>query len=546
VFASITTMLESHTMKSDPLSPEQHASIHAFAAAQLRDAAHRPKLSEQAHLSVKKVLGKDYIDATHPDLQKARAALGPQAFSTLRAALRDPRAFASELGIDAHDPRQVYAAKMYLKAAVAVRPMHLAPVNTRLGYEVKMTGDYAVEDIFPKHALLMQGDPVQKGNDHATPHPLDVVLQNTHFAVPTLRETTRDTSGTSGTSEVITYTPDREYIRHILHAGLQRLHADPHTHAVVDALAALMRTEKGNVIFSGSPTGVGNFGKKYGAVSNMRGSTQGAYMGHHTILCPTIANPYDGAPLPWALSTLAHEAQHMLFGRIVGHGASPVAPGSPEERALDEALVRDRAHHQTLDARAISPGAQRPHGSLTIGLEDDPAYFNGAAYDPENPRHQHTMRTEAIVRPLEAIAGGASAAEVEAVAPHLWRFIQDYGLPLFRDYADAARQKGRLGASTPRDIPAPAYTGEKVHVQRRAVASPTLLPVPVRPSGQATPTAGMPERARRAPRSHRGRRPSCPRRPSRRARSARCRLERWRPARRQPRCSGLRGWLRKR
>ena len=236
-------------------------------------------------------------------------------------------------------------------------------------------------------------------------------------------------------------------MREILQAQLRDIYDHPEIRHVMHALAALMRREKGQILFSGNPNGVGALGEPYGAASNVLGGVAG-FQRNHTVYGASTVNPYESTRSQHSVATFVHESLHMLFGRLIGANRSPVVPGTPEAAALDAALDADRQHRATLDPTKFSYQDRRAHQTMTFDLQLESNYFPGG-FNPDNPSHQEIMRTEAIVRPIEQIALGATPEVLEKIMPNLWAFYQEHARPILEGYAAQAVEDGLLASPPP-------------------------------------------------------------------------------------------------
>ncbi len=449
------------SLENDPLTDSQRLNIKYFIDSQLLtdtemdepygygSRTRKMDIFEAAHAekySALTALSKTYDSYDRQNLKAAADVFKAQGrdFTLLRKALKTPEALAGCFGIDASKPDQVFAAQQYLKIAIRGMQCHCTTSQLYDQYRDKMAsnhGRYSSTEISLKKKMLMQNDPVRKLDPSKPVTSLDTVLAHTYFIEPQQTQTTTSSDG-KGNSKTTTqtYGPTREEARGIIARELTKLWNSPDTRYIVEALGLLIQREKGDIFFSNFPMGVGRLGIPYGSQSDLFGGVQGFYNSNHSIMMASLINPFDNKVIRSTLTTFVHETLHFLFSRIVKNGCSPVKAGSPEERLLDEALQKDREHR--LKLLPLSQTAQNNdkrwqrnsvEQTLVDNLEKKNNYFPGG-FNPNNPAHLQTMRSEAIVRMEEQLAIGVSHETLKEVAPNLYEFYFTHAKPLIETY----------------------------------------------------------------------------------------------------------------
>ena len=423
----------------DPLGPEQKAELHAFAA---------PRLPPQALATLtnaaRKALRTGYETDTSPHLEHARAVLGQRNVETIRAAMHAPGRYFSS--IDSRNPGQQLAARKYLSAATNVWGRNDRKAVDR-GYSIKVLSSKNVLEA--KYRLLMHTSPVQCMPRGRPIHPLDVLFAHTYFDNPRARDDAPLSSAALAdlrTAQL--HGTMRPQVAASIMLQMRQAYDNPYTRPIMVALATLFAREKGHIMFSDDEHAAGALAAPYMDSDNASDSdcassdapnseTVAYYNGQHTLLLPAAVDTVTGLPRAGAMEDFIHEAQHMLFHHIVQAQNSPVPAGSPEAYQLDACLAADRALRAKLDICSLPRGARRAYHTIASHLEDCDHYFPHG-FNRDDPDDVLTMRVEAIVRPMEQIAGGVPASQVQAVMPHLWDFYMRYATPLLHRYIDTS------------------------------------------------------------------------------------------------------------
>jgi hypothetical protein len=443
-------------LEKDPLSDESKEKIKNFVESFLltdekieyqdwgQNCTRVGKVLESKDLSrqyeMNKALTKSYDSFDPPALELAKEAMTPEKFTFFRNAVKDPSFAAKELGINPDSPQEVFAARMFMKELFnyGIRTNRcLGDVHGR--YVLKMASyrgrDYNQKTISGKNKLMMNGDTLAKPIVGTPSRPVDVLMANTYFKEPKMVQTSTSTSASGErTKTEETFGPSREEAREIMKEEFEKLAVAPHTKHVIEALGTLIAKEKGQLLFSSVPYGVGDIGASYGATSTVLGGTGGFYNNNHTIVMPSMINAFDSTVIYGHAGTLIHESLHFLFNRIVGNQSSPAKTDSEQEKLLDQAIELDRKHRQDVGQKSLSRGGHRVWHTFVTQLEQDACYFHGQEYNPSNPGHQTTMRAEGIVRIMEQLAEGRTEAEIQEVAPNLFKYYFEYCKPMLEQY----------------------------------------------------------------------------------------------------------------
>jgi hypothetical protein len=276
--------------------------------------------------------------------------------------------------------------------------------------------------------------------------------------------------------------------RRTIEAALNRLYALPPTRVILDALDSLSRREKGIFLFThGQPV-----------VSREHvEDLVGYYNGNHTLYIDEPVLEHAGwEPTAW-INTFIHEAQHMLFGRLVDQASSPVKADSREERDLDAVMARDRQVRAALDLSALSPAAHALYDDIVRGLEQNKGYFIRGAFNLDNAYHRHILRAESVVRLAAARAVGATEADVNAVAPNLAAFYQASLQPMLvasvgvsSAFIESPGRPGtRVKFSRDPRVPPPACAAS---LKSCCIGRTPRVPAPCRPPRHAGPRKAAP------------------------------------------------------
>jgi|GEM_PF-3128864 len=431
------------SIASDPLSEEQKRRIYKFVQSYLISDRDTEVSTYRGQQTVKAPLipmctdeanSKTYDSFDPEALERTRAAVDDyhvskgdgKTFEIFRRILKDPRLAAEELGIDATTDPQVFATQMFMKIVIRNTNSHtdfdelLAKYRNKMGSE-RGGGGRVPQAISGKNLLLMQNDPVEKLDPRAAPTSLSIVLSHVYF----------QDQKSFNMSTQIWGVHSRDFARASLKMALTSLYEKEETRHVIDALAALMTREKGNIFFGGveveklmAPysSGIGIFGQ---ATNN------------HSIIMAPFLDITTTDLRPESMGTFIHESLHMLFNRILNNTSSPVATGSEEERQLDHALDQDRAHRVGITRGELSEQEDKVYNRMVSGLEKNTDYFS-PEFRSWNPRHAHLMRVESIVVIMEQVAQGVSVEAIQRVAPNLCAFYLAYCKPMLEDYARAA------------------------------------------------------------------------------------------------------------
>ncbi|MCX6991232.1 MAG: hypothetical protein NTX49_09265 [Chlamydiae bacterium] len=452
-----------------------------------------------------KALAKTYDAFDPPALEKAQAAIDKyhasrgdgKTFDAFRRVFKDPRLGYRELDIDPSRADQVFAAQLLMKvvikntnkqrdfyasshrvevsrqlisqgssieASVISEPcssgiyehMHYYDVlQSRISsYNAKifnedwsLTGNNCV--LKEKNRLLMQNDPVEKQDPAKPLTPLSIVLSHSYFQDQQLiLESDLDLQDGTLLRKGELYGPTREEVRETIKALVTKLWDSEETRHVIEALAALMTREKGNIIFSGT----GAQEDRLWGCYNMKSykSTIGGYNSRHTIFIKSGGLVYESITDPstsevtrvlYKLNygnnregTLAHESLHFLFNRIVKNDIQPVKTGSEEERLLDQALAKDRALREQMKGSIDAFTSEERSVWDTIAENLEKGYFE-SGFDCSNPDHLPIMRAESIVRIMEQVARGVPLETIRKIAPNLCNFYFTYSKPLLERYA---------------------------------------------------------------------------------------------------------------
>lgn len=405
-------------LEGDPLSSKQKRTIKAFVEKYL--------LTAKLNGPTFEALMKTYYT---PDLETAKKKLGGPDFTAMRQAFLNPASVADELGLDPNSSEQIFAARMLMKAAIRVQmyrgggnygkmlKFYHDKMTTNLGYGVS-------ETISVKNQMLMANDPVQKLDPLKQNHTaLDLVLAHIHFKEP---------RGANGGG------PTREEARAMYKDEITKLWQSPDTKHIIEGLAALIRKENVECFFSEFPGRLGELRLPF-VRSNPAPEVQGLYSTKHSICIASLILPTSKIDTN-QLGTFVHEAQHLLFNKIVQNRSSPVCSGSDEEKELDEALRKDGIH-RCIRLDGISWGKNDPlteaqasvHKVFVSGLEQQKCYFP-RGFNASDPEHLHTMRVEAIVRIAELLAEGTSHDDIKELAPNLHAFYLKYSKPLIERF----------------------------------------------------------------------------------------------------------------
>lgn len=464
---------EPKPLANDPLSDAQKLQIRAFVDSHLLTREDVPILE----YSSRKVLGsrkKHLLEGRSCDcfetLAKTRDTHKPEtlqevrqiyesyhgkSFDLFRRTFQNPAERASELGLEPNRPDQAYAAQTWMKVLMGKYIDTHGDFNElKARYRNKMASAKGANMgyvIGAKKQLLMLADPVQKPTTTMTT-PLDTILANTHFFVPknTLTTTTsHPEKGTSTTQE--TYTLTREETRNLLKTEFTRLYHDPVLKHVLEALGTLIQKEGGHILISGSMFGPADLGKPYHVQTSMLAGTHAFYNYRHTLILASLINPYTKSLLPDCIGSFIHEALHFLFQQIVKNHSSPVAAGSPEEKLLDDALSKDRAHRKTIDPNRLCGPQASVWATLVTHLEENPEYFRSGGLIQIIP--EDVMRSEAIVRVMEQVASGVPLEAIRAIAPNLCDFYFTHSKPLLEKFVADSKIPSLLPPSAKSQTP---------------------------------------------------------------------------------------------
>ncbi len=324
---------------------------------------------------------------------RGKDLLGEEPFAELQEAIKDPRIKAAALGIDPNNLSQVYAARIFIKAIIKCdNPHKLEEVTVK--YARKIAGKTG--RMTDKNRLLIVNDPVQKLGPN--PSSLDIVLANTHFQTPHFRNVPTKFA--------------REQSKGLIKRKLCSLYTDPEKRYLIDCLAALIRTEKGQVLISDCKNSLGEL-----ATDKLEESSiSGKYNGHHTLFISSMQSPRS-------LGIFGHELLHMLFDHIPFFFEFFRDP-------LDKAIQKDRELRKDLDFEKLDKHERIAYESVEKQLEKNKDYFpNG--YDSRNISLMHI---EAIVRPMQNLIDGVPPAALEKVMPNLWAFYRNQALPALKAF----------------------------------------------------------------------------------------------------------------
>lgn len=404
-------------LQQDPLSARQKQQIHDFAAKYLAEGVFKKEEAQD----VSEVLAKTYD--TDPNLlkdaQKRLDAAGGNS-SSFRRALMDPAAEATRFGIDPKNKEQVFAARIFMKAAVKTILTESRSVSAcEKRYVKKMSGEKTWSSgavpVSAKNRLLQLHDPVKPLDPKQPATIVDIVLANTYFETPVDPET--------GVAM------NREQARAIYVKEIERQWENLETRHIIEGLGAAILREKGNIIIGGNPNSLSPFADK--------ASYLGVYKNRHTFYVRSFICPADNSIHIGNVSTFVHEASHCLFNLIVKNNSSPVALGSKEEALLDKALKLDREHRKNIKDDELTPSQKANleivEEVLFVNLETNQDYFPGG-FKATDPVHKETMRIEAIVRVMELIARGVPLEDIRLGAPNLVEFYFKYSKPLIEQY----------------------------------------------------------------------------------------------------------------
>lgn len=404
-------------LKQDPLSVRQKQKIHDYAAKYLAEGVFK---KEEAR-DVSEVLAKTYERDPNllKDAQKRLDAAGGNS-SSFRRALMDPAAEATLFGIDPKNKEQVFAARIFMKAAIKTILTESRSISAcEKRYVKKMSGEKTwssgAVSTSAKNRLLLLNDPIKSLDPNQPATIVDIVLANTYFETPVNPET--------GVAM------NREQARAIYIKEIERQWENLETRHIIEGLGAAILREKGNIIIGGNPNSLSPFADK--------ASYLGVYKCRHTFYVRSFIQPADNSIHIGNVSTFVHEASHFLFNLIVKNNSSPVALGSKEEALLDKALKSDREHRKNIKDDELT-SSQKAHLEIVeevlyVNLETNPDYFPGG-FKPTDPVHRETMRIEAIVRVMELIARGIPLEDIRLGAPNLVDFYFKYSKPLIEQY----------------------------------------------------------------------------------------------------------------
>lgn len=189
----------------------------------------------------------------------------------------------------------------------------------------------------------------------------------------------------------------------------------------------------------------------FGVHDTVLKTVSGFYNKNESIFCEALCNPHDSKPLEYNVATLVHEGLHFILSVIFENGSDPTLyDDEVAAKELDEALNLDREHRKRMKASGgydkLSDGAESMWGTLEGALENEHHYFPGG-FNPQNPSHLRTMRVEAIVRPMEQMAIGATSEDIKAVAPNLWRYYQKKVIPRMEQWTQQMTKEHHLFGS---------------------------------------------------------------------------------------------------
>jgi len=375
---------------------------------------------------------------SNKEIEKAKNLLGDEKkYSFLLDIIQNPALIAKELGLDSTNKAQIYAARVFMKSICKINPWNnrshsFEEVLTK--YNKKMF-DQTTKNIKPKHQLLIDNDPV-KNTKNGSKAPLDILLEHTYFLVPGQEVTTTR----NGQETIETFGPEKEEYRQMISTKMHELYKQsPYLKDILDAIAMIIATEKGNIFFGHVITSAYPFTTNYRLTS-----TVGFYNEHHSIFSSTMCNPYNKKFSSTSISTLIHEGMHFINTFLFHNLGDPCFPDDHETaKALDEVLKLDREHREKNQSLLSDKRFEDVKYTFVGMLEKDKGYFPGG-FDPTNPVHLTTMRAEAIVRCMEQLAEGESIETIEAVAPNLWVFYRDKIHPQIQQFVKQAIEKRKL------------------------------------------------------------------------------------------------------
>lgn len=419
-------------LENDPLNEQQKRAIHAYVNQHLCplrdldvDFDHRWMLIS--------TISKTY-DSYNPDyLKRVKGTINnlhksSTCFDLFRRVLNNPTERALQFGIDPKRHDQLFAAQMFMRAAIRNTEEDFSGVCHK--YDNKMVSRGCDRGkISIKNQLLMQNDPVERLDGKPNPTPLQVLLANTYQYIPNELQQEEKAKFLSG-------------IKPILRTAFEVLYTKRAAKEIMDALAVLFSNEKGNIFFNTSHLSTGELGKPYktdSATTLEKGYlVRGFYNKNHTFFMSSFINPYENSIVLENLGYFVHEALHFIFSRMFKNDSSPAAPGSIEEALLDNLLAADRKHRQQLK-RTDDPQELRVWKECVDELEGGVGYFE-KGYNHANHSHRYIMRAEAIVRVMQLIVEGIPVEKIRKIAPNLCDFYFRLSKPCIEQYVkDNAR-----------------------------------------------------------------------------------------------------------
>lgn len=314
------------------------------------------------------------------------------------------------------NPRQIFAAQKFLKAAILEAENHFDVIAVHSRYCEKMSSYQPDENPFrtllleisEKNKLLLGNCPLKRMKNRLTP--INVLLSHTYFS-------------SSQTSR-----------RH-LKQGLVKLATHVETKHVINALAVLILKEKGNIFISAKKYSIAKIAYPYlQSCQNTTFKTIGFYNAKHSIFIPNFIDPSTGEVVPKHIAVFIHESLHFLFCRLVSPStADPTQPGTRNEKWLDSALTLDRENRKMLcNEKTLSHGQKIVLEAFRY-LDQPGAYFlNG--YNSSNPNDRMLDRIESIVRVMQLVTMGISHETIRSVTPHLYVFYFVQCKPMLEHY----------------------------------------------------------------------------------------------------------------
>ncbi len=340
----------------------------------------------------------------------------------------NPSLIARECGILEDHCLQVLALRKFIKASCLCPQSNIDSNNL---YVRIMSSDYG--NILPnrkavsgKSLLKSLNDPIQTSSEKKNLDAWDKILARAHFFDETIFARFKD-GNRNFSFDLEHHRLHREKIRAAYKNAILSLQQYPQLTPVIKALGKAVEKEKVSFYFdywcrNTVLCPLRNFGSNGLYQGGRRKIFVGSLINHSTLSVDRIT-----------LSAFIHESLHMLFHKIVGNRSSPVLPNSQEEKKLDESIREDQMHRAILDKSKFSKYETEVWNSHVCRFEGHVHYFpNG--FNPQDKKQMHTMRSEAIVRPMDYIARGFPEDAIKKILPNVWNFYIEHSQKLLEKY----------------------------------------------------------------------------------------------------------------